>query len=392
MAVNYELARKYYDEAAKRGNNAAFNNIGCMYVEGKGVNKDYKEAIDWFMKAANLGNYYAMRNIGNLYKNGNGVEQSFDKAIEWYKKAIEFGYKIAGADIGDMYYYGRGVNRDYISAMNWYKKATDSAYANYMIGFMYQFGEGVPVNLDTALEYYKQAMVGGYYNENYLDDPTYRYAYNLFHKYKKYDEAVNAMKKYYTNEQLRHFVNAIYKNANEFDFPYNSLGISSYYLAPQVEVMVGSSDREAFNELENRIYEGRNEGYSKYQQSISSAINEYFENINIMIRKVTFVKYLVEKEEFKNELDSSNVSSSISYALTNVQIPMVYTSNYYISYKSENNGSFFSPCYTYNLSYNGDISQLEKEFIKNVSDNIASIHNQIKNLFISEIKNLLSKI
>ena len=391
VEVNYELARKYYDRAVDLNSAKAMNNLANMYCDGKGVIKNISKAIELYKKAIDLGNVTAMYNLANKYCEGNGVEQNFKEAIRLYEKAANLNYDNAAMKLGNMYYDGTGVDKNYQESFKWYKASENVPYSSFSIGWMYEYGQGTDIDIKQALAYYKKAAEKGYYNENYIFDPTYRYAYKLFHEYQKYDEAVSMMKKYYNTEKIRCFVKAICNNINEIDFPYTSLKTGGSWFAPQTEVMQGSSEREAFNELQNKIQERRNEVYSDYQQSISSAINQYFENIKNMLKKVTFTKYLIEKAEFNIELDN-NLSNSIRSALTNVQMPVVYTSDYYVSYKSENMGSFFNPCYTYNLSYNGDIYQLEKEFIKNISNNISSINNQIKNIFKNEMEKLLAKV
>ena len=391
VEVNYELARKYYERAVELNNGKAMNNLANMYIDSKGVTKNISKAIELYKKAADLGNVNAMYNLGNHYYNGDVVQQDYIAAKNWYEKAANLNYIDACVKMGDIYYNGKVVDKNYQEAFKWYKASEDSAYSSYSLGWMYEFGQGTDIDVKQALNYYRKAAKSGYYDKNYIYDPTYRCAYKLFHEYKEYDKAVDTMKKYYNTEKIKCFVKAICNDISELDFPYNSLKTGGSWFAPQTEVMQGSSEREAFNELQNKIQERRNEVYSDYQQSISSAINQYFENINIMIRKVTFAKYLIEKTEFNIELDN-NLSNSIRSALASAQMPVVYTSNYYVSYKSENMGSFFSPCYTYNLSYNGDIYQLEKEFINNISNNISSINNQIKNLFITEMKDLLAKL
>ena len=391
VEVKYDLARKYYEKAIELNNDKAMNNLANMYFEGIGVIKNIAKANELYKKAADLGNVHAMYNLGNNYYNGDGVQQDYIAAKNWYEKAANLNYDNAGMKLGDMYYDGKGVDKNYQESFKWYKASENVPYSSFSIGWMYEYGQGTDIDIKQALEYYKKAAEAGYYNKNYFFDPTYRCAYKLFHEYKEYDNAVDMMKRYYNTEKINCFVKAICNDINKLDFPYNSLKTGGSWFAPQTEVMQGASEREVFNELQNKIQERRNEVYSDYQQSISTAINQYFENINIMARKVTFAKYLIEKAGFNIELDN-NLSNSIRYALTNAQMPIVYTDNYYVSYKSENNGSFFSPCYTYNLSYNGDIYQLEKEFIKNISNNISSINNQIKNIFKKEMENLLTKL
>ena len=45
----------------------ALNNLGAMYMSGKGVEKSFSKAMHYFKRAANLNNPEAQVNIGTLY-------------------------------------------------------------------------------------------------------------------------------------------------------------------------------------------------------------------------------------------------------------------------------------------------------------------------------------
>jgi len=45
-------ALKWYRKAAEQGDSDALYTLGWRYAKGKGVTKDYKEAIKWFRQAA----------------------------------------------------------------------------------------------------------------------------------------------------------------------------------------------------------------------------------------------------------------------------------------------------------------------------------------------------
>jgi TPR repeat protein len=73
----------------------AQNNLGAMYVNGKGASKDDKQAVYWYQKAAAQENTGAQYNLGVMYTNGKGVSKDAKQAVYWYQKAAEQGY--AGA-------------------------------------------------------------------------------------------------------------------------------------------------------------------------------------------------------------------------------------------------------------------------------------------------------
>jgi len=67
----------------------AQTNLGFMYEKGKGVLKDYKEAVKWYRKAADQGIAMAQNNLGWMYANGEGVLKSMTQAKYWIQKAYE---------------------------------------------------------------------------------------------------------------------------------------------------------------------------------------------------------------------------------------------------------------------------------------------------------------
>ncbi len=54
VSPNYNLAVKLYKQAARKGNSRAAFNLGSMYYEGKGVNKDPAKSIYWMNRANGL--------------------------------------------------------------------------------------------------------------------------------------------------------------------------------------------------------------------------------------------------------------------------------------------------------------------------------------------------
>ena len=66
-----------------------------MYYNGEGVQKDYKQAVEWFKKSANQGNADAQFNLGNMYIYGKGVQKDYKRAAEWFSLSCNGGFKEA---------------------------------------------------------------------------------------------------------------------------------------------------------------------------------------------------------------------------------------------------------------------------------------------------------
>ena len=59
-----------------------------MYLVGRGVTRDYEQAILWFRRAAEQGNREGQHNLGFMYESGFGVRQADqEQAILWYLRA-----------------------------------------------------------------------------------------------------------------------------------------------------------------------------------------------------------------------------------------------------------------------------------------------------------------
>jgi len=55
---------------AKKGNVSAQNNLGDMYKNGKGVPKDYKEAVKWFKLAAKKRKCFSTKQFRSYVQKG----------------------------------------------------------------------------------------------------------------------------------------------------------------------------------------------------------------------------------------------------------------------------------------------------------------------------------
>jgi len=104
---------------AEKGDALAQYNLGVMYRDGQGVEKDFKEAVEWFQKSANQGFAPAQYNLGVMYSDGEGVEKDSKEAAKWYRKAAEQGFGSAQKNLGVMYGFGNGVLQDYVTAYAW---------------------------------------------------------------------------------------------------------------------------------------------------------------------------------------------------------------------------------------------------------------------------------
>ncbi|GAB55027.1 sel1 domain protein repeat-containing protein [Glaciecola punicea ACAM 611] len=70
-------------QLAQDGDAKAQYNLGIMYHSGKGVLKDFKEAVKWHRLAAEQGIAVPQLHLGFMYYSAEGVPQSFISSYSW---------------------------------------------------------------------------------------------------------------------------------------------------------------------------------------------------------------------------------------------------------------------------------------------------------------------
>ena len=86
-----DIARRYYMQAAERGNAKAMHNLAVLDADGGGKGANYKSASQWFRKAADRGVADSQFNLGILYARGIGVEQNLAESFKWFSLAAAQG-------------------------------------------------------------------------------------------------------------------------------------------------------------------------------------------------------------------------------------------------------------------------------------------------------------
>lgn len=119
----WQFNRDY--RAAKHGDIAAQNRVGCAYDGGEVVTQNDALAVEWYRKAAEQGFAKSQHNLAWMYANGRGVEQDWQQAVAWYQKAAEQNYVNSIVNLGNCYSRGNGVEWDKQKALYWYQKSAD---------------------------------------------------------------------------------------------------------------------------------------------------------------------------------------------------------------------------------------------------------------------------
>ena len=89
-----------YKANAEQGDAEAQFNLGWCYDDGRGVARDYAEAVKWYRAAAEQELADAQCNLGLCYQTGRGVDQSDAAAVKWFVRAARQGNKTAQHNLG----------------------------------------------------------------------------------------------------------------------------------------------------------------------------------------------------------------------------------------------------------------------------------------------------
>ena len=79
---DYTLAAEWYRKAAQSGLAEAQNNLGFLYDQGMGVDRDDRQAVEWYLMAARQGHAQAQNNLGVMYGTGRGVPRDPGEALK----------------------------------------------------------------------------------------------------------------------------------------------------------------------------------------------------------------------------------------------------------------------------------------------------------------------
>jgi TPR repeat protein len=118
---------------AEHGNADSQFWLGVAYESGKGVQQDYKEALQWLAKSAKQGNADAQNMMGVMFEDGEGVPVNYHQAAKWYRAACENRPNGGGAGqgcnhLGQLYLDGRGVKQSRVEAYKYFKLCSCSSY------------------------------------------------------------------------------------------------------------------------------------------------------------------------------------------------------------------------------------------------------------------------
>ena len=128
IAGDYQEALETWSRLADKGNARAQNNMGVLYSQGKGVERDDETALVWFRKSAQQGFVLAQANLGDSYFQGDVAPQDYERAAQWYALSARGGDDESQFYMGKILADGLGMSRDPARAYMWYSIAAMNGF------------------------------------------------------------------------------------------------------------------------------------------------------------------------------------------------------------------------------------------------------------------------
>jgi TPR repeat protein len=94
-AQKYSEAEPFIRQAAEAGHIDGMSILGAMYLFGRGVPMDERQAEYWLLQAATKGSVDAQSILGIMYATGQGVKKNLTEAFKWLEPAAKGGDKQA---------------------------------------------------------------------------------------------------------------------------------------------------------------------------------------------------------------------------------------------------------------------------------------------------------
>ena len=149
--------------AAAKGDPSAEFEVAARYADGKGVERDYREAAAWYKRSAARGFAPSQYRLATLYERGIGVTKDLARARIWYKRAAEKGSVKAMHNLAVLS-AGRSVGGpDYATAARWFQAAAERGLrdSQYNLGILRENGLGVSKSYTKAYQWFALATRAG---------------------------------------------------------------------------------------------------------------------------------------------------------------------------------------------------------------------------------------
>ena len=122
---DYETATFFLSFFASNGDSVAQYNMGLLYRDGLGVEKNPQVALSWFYLAAQQRHMLSNFAIAKLIEKHTYLADRTKGRLHFLKEAAFLGHAIAPLEIGNFYYLRRKTDYDLVRAMVWWIISSD---------------------------------------------------------------------------------------------------------------------------------------------------------------------------------------------------------------------------------------------------------------------------
>ena len=155
---------KRLEEQAFDGNGEAQHDLAAIYTAGHGdVEQNFDQAALWFRAAADNKIANARYNLGVLYHQGLGQDRDLGRALYWYREAAKLNHAEAQYNLGIAHIEGIGTEYNPQLAAAYFERAANQGImeAAYNLGLIHDNGLMGQTKPEEALLWYKIAAKQG---------------------------------------------------------------------------------------------------------------------------------------------------------------------------------------------------------------------------------------
>jgi TPR repeat protein len=152
---------KYYKLSANQGYGDAAYELGMEYLEGKNIEFNSDNAIQYMNVAYKENNNKAMYQLGTFYIKGLYVEKNVEFGIKCLEKAASLGAIEANYELGKEYLLGNVLERNITKATQYLEKSSSKGHADskYLLATVYIEGsDEIYKNYSKAINLLKEAI------------------------------------------------------------------------------------------------------------------------------------------------------------------------------------------------------------------------------------------
>ena len=150
--------REEFKKNCATGNSTSCYNMGLMYANGDGVDKDDLKALAFYKKACETNYYKSCSSVALLYEESQSIGIDMKKAFKYYTKACGGEDAFACHNLA-IYYSKKETKAMQKISIALYNKACDGGYAKSCIylGRLYRDSQKVTTNYEKAKKKFDMA-------------------------------------------------------------------------------------------------------------------------------------------------------------------------------------------------------------------------------------------